>query len=159
MVVDTNEIEKVWQEFWKPILNNNEDELNLEQLKKELYDYYMIMGEVSMVYDNLTGGRISKINTDHNIVVDEVEDRFKELAEERVNENLGYLRTDDDSHWYLLPENLVEDFDKNLKELEQCEEDTEKWEETIDNFVAEFDKYRLSGGIGYLKVLIEDENG
>jgi hypothetical protein len=56
------EAEAIWSDFWAPIVIKD-GVLDLDQVKKELADYHDIMGEVSEVYDHVTGGRISKINT------------------------------------------------------------------------------------------------
>lgn len=75
-----DEVEKVYQEFWKPIISPN-GEIDCEQIKKELYDYHCIMREVSKVYDHITRGRISKPNTVAEAVIGEADDIFnKELA-------------------------------------------------------------------------------
>lgn len=56
-VIDTK-----YDTFWKDIVEKN-GLIDIEQVKKELYDYSMMMDEVSKAYDMVTGGRISKPNT------------------------------------------------------------------------------------------------
>ena len=77
-----NEVEKVWEDFWRDIVCNKDGTLNLEQIKKELYDFSIALEEVPKVYDALTGGKISKINTLHDVVISVAEDYFSELSEE-----------------------------------------------------------------------------
>jgi hypothetical protein len=52
--------EKLWNEFWKDIVTNEDGTINMEQLKLELSDFHFIMGEASKVYYGVTGGRMSK---------------------------------------------------------------------------------------------------
>jgi len=50
-------------EFWVPIVvtnGYNKNMVNMEQIKKELYDYYCVMQEVSKVYYHVTNGKFSK---------------------------------------------------------------------------------------------------
>jgi len=66
-----NQVQAVFEEFWQPIVMLN-GEWDLEQVKRELYDYRQVMSRVSEVYEYITHGRISKPNTDPAIVIAEV---------------------------------------------------------------------------------------
>jgi len=79
-MTDDAEIEQVWRDFWVPILYRD-GALDLEQLKKELLDYRTVMREVSLVYDELTGAKISKCNTNHKYVIDAAWDHFWFMSE------------------------------------------------------------------------------
>lgn len=68
----TNDVEKVYREFWQEIVAPN-GKLDLEQVKKELFDFHKILEEVPKVYDNVTGGRLSKPNTPASVIVGEFE--------------------------------------------------------------------------------------
>ena len=70
------DVEREWKDFWEPIVTLD-GQLDLEQVKKELYDYRVVMREVSKVYYHITGGKFSKPNTDHQYIIDEVESRFE----------------------------------------------------------------------------------
>jgi len=48
-----------------------------EQIQAELTDYITILNEVSIVYDHVTGGRISKPNTLSGAVIGEFEDLWE----------------------------------------------------------------------------------
>jgi len=74
-----NEIEKVYEEFWKDIVENPDGTINLDQVKMELYDFKVVMDEVSQVYCDITNGRISKPNTLHQHVIDIVEEDRQKL--------------------------------------------------------------------------------
>lgn len=62
----------MWKDFWEPIVAP-EGKLDLEQVKKELYDYRQMMKNVSGVYEHVTGGKISKPNTHALHVISEYE--------------------------------------------------------------------------------------
>jgi hypothetical protein len=66
----------------------------------------------------------------------------------------GKLRQDEDSHWYLLPEEIVKNFSAMMDKI-YLENDWEKKDLLIDFFIEAFGQYRLLGGIQDLKVLIE----
>lgn len=66
----------------------------------------------------------------------------------------GYLRKDDDGHWYLVPDGAVKEFDQAMRRVD----DARTWrtrDEAISDFITSFDQYRYSGSIGILKVIIE----
>jgi hypothetical protein len=51
-----------FERFWADLVTTD-GRLDEAKVRDELHDYYLIMGEVSRVYGELTGGRISKPNT------------------------------------------------------------------------------------------------
>ena len=53
------DVEEEW-EFWKDIVCNEDGTINIEQLKKELCDFSLMIGEVPKVYVAVTGGTLSK---------------------------------------------------------------------------------------------------
>jgi hypothetical protein len=69
----------------------------------------------------------------------------------------GYLREDDDGHWYLIPEDKVQRFRELMDKLVDLQwVMNEEWEETNDAVINEFDEYRLSGGPYDLKIQMEN---
>lgn len=80
--VPTNTKDKTFEEFWASIVTNEDGSLNVEQIKKELHDYHNIMEEVSKVYDHITGGMISKINTKHECVILEADQHYDKIYQE-----------------------------------------------------------------------------
>lgn len=64
-----NDYQKMWNEFWLPILKGNDGNLNLNQLAKELYDYYNVLHNVKNVYATITGGEISNPATAPEFVI------------------------------------------------------------------------------------------
>jgi hypothetical protein len=83
-------VEKDYQEFWRNIISKQDGSLDIEQVKKELYDYHQYMQETAKVYDYITGGLISKVNTKADVVkqyVDEHYDKiYKEYHEDECDE-------------------------------------------------------------------------
>ena len=82
-----DEVEKVYRQFWKPIVAKF-GFVNMRQVKRELFDYYNFMEETAKVYDHVTGGRISKVNTCADAVIGEADARLEEWIEEAVKEHL-----------------------------------------------------------------------
>lgn len=54
------DVERVYQDFWKEIICDKDGKVDIEQVKKELCDYYKILQEVPKVYSEVTGGVLSK---------------------------------------------------------------------------------------------------
>lgn len=71
------EVEKVWEEFWAPIVLNADGSVNLDQVKKELYDFRTCIEEVTKVYDSITNGQFSKPTTTAAYVIDAVEQQIQ----------------------------------------------------------------------------------
>ncbi len=82
------EIEENFQKFWADIIILPDGSVNLEQVKRELFDYSMVMREASKVYEELTGGRISKTNTFASEVLSIVNERTEEMIREAIIEEL-----------------------------------------------------------------------
>lgn len=80
------EIEQAWEEFWVPIIMSN-GELDIAQIKRELFDYRQFMTEVSKVYDHITGGVISKANTKAAAVRVVFEDRLRKMIDEELSDS------------------------------------------------------------------------
>lgn len=55
-----------------------------EQVQNELEDYHVILDNVCIVYDHITGGRISKANTLAHEVTSVADDYYRDLYEEEV---------------------------------------------------------------------------
>lgn len=51
--------EESW-DFWKGIILNPDGSVNIDQLKKELGDYYFILDQLPKVYCHITGNTLSK---------------------------------------------------------------------------------------------------
>lgn len=75
-----NDIEEEFETFWTSIIMEN-GKLNLDQLKKELYDYSMLLQNIPQIYDEVTGGKISKPNTSPLEVIAS----FNDFVNEAIN--------------------------------------------------------------------------
>lgn len=53
------DVEQEW-EFWKGIVCNEDGTINIDQLKKELCDFSVMINEVPKVYCEVTGNAMSK---------------------------------------------------------------------------------------------------
>lgn len=71
------DIERVYQNFWRPIIENKDGSINIDQVKFELYDYYQAIQNVTKVYDEITNGKFTKLNTDARHVIDAAEDYYE----------------------------------------------------------------------------------
>jgi len=70
--------EQTWKEFWEPIVAPN-GEIDVEQLKKELFDFSTLMKGASEVYEHVAS--LSKCNTDPKYIIGAFEDRINEAYE------------------------------------------------------------------------------
>ena len=71
-------VEHKWQTFWLPIVAP-EGEVDMELVKRELYDLDLLAHNTSVVYDHVTGGKISKPLTLPAIVIAAYEDHVNNL--------------------------------------------------------------------------------
>lgn len=60
---------KAYRQCWQQIVLDGDGEIDGDKLARELADYGDLLQAVSYVYDELTGGRISKPNTVPNLVI------------------------------------------------------------------------------------------
>lgn len=74
------EVERVYREFWAPIVEAD-GRLDIEQVKRELYDFWQAMQMVPKVYCHITGNRVSKILTDSNVVCSLADEYYAQINE------------------------------------------------------------------------------
>ena len=75
MIEVDEEVEKEYEEFWKDIVEDD-GVLNKEQIKKELYDFSMVMVNCSKAYSEMTCGNITKPNTYFSEVLGIFQEKF-----------------------------------------------------------------------------------
>lgn len=82
---------------WAGIVEAPTGQLSRDAVARELADYSVVMDQASQVYDDLTGGRISKPNTAARHVISEARDSFDEFAAHDLIEALyADMETDAD---------------------------------------------------------------
>jgi hypothetical protein len=72
-------------EFWASVFP---DGATNEDIKKELSDFYFMMGEVPKVYMAVTGGKLSKLNYHASTIIAEFEQYMSDRIDEAVKEAL-----------------------------------------------------------------------
>ena len=70
--------------------------------------------------------------------------------------NLGNLRRDESCHWYLIPIDKVAEHDDLAAKIDKAGEGSDEWYDLIGDYEVKFSKYMLGGGVGDLKVVIEE---
>lgn len=117
--------EETYQCFWKLIVEKN-GEIDFEQVKKELHDFHVVMGEVSKVYDQLTGGQLSKPNYYADGVISEVHGYFDRIYQEEIEDNAEQgvliIDTTNPEFWNKLFALCDEDTDKTIAAIDIIEE-------------------------------------
>jgi hypothetical protein len=93
-----DKVEQEWQDTWQNILYND-GVLDLQQLKRELFDAAMIVREVNKVYCELTEHQLSKPNTSADAVIRMVNrsherDKAQSMVDELEALHLTMLDTD-----------------------------------------------------------------
>lgn len=83
---DDEDVEREWRDFWQPIVMPNGKDLDLRQIKGELYDFSMLLNSVPKVYYAVTEGRITKPNTEPSAVIREFEEFVERQCREAIAE-------------------------------------------------------------------------
>lgn len=78
--------EETYENFWKLIVEKD-GEVDMEQVKKELHDFHIVMNEVSKVYSHLTGGQLSKPHYYADDVISEVYNYFNMLRQDEIEDD------------------------------------------------------------------------
>lgn len=71
--------EKTFREFWEGIVCLPDGSLNVDQVKRELHDYKVVMDNATTVYMHVTGGKVSKLNTDADVVCNLADESYEQL--------------------------------------------------------------------------------
>jgi len=81
-------IQEVWDSFWVPLVTDGKGNLRINQIKCELYDYGALLDGLPELFMHITGGRVSKPNTDIGALKRLHDDYVQELVDEAVEEAL-----------------------------------------------------------------------
>lgn len=77
-----------WEGLWKKILTQD-GRINLNQLKKELFDYSFLIQEAARVYHYVSGGRVFKPSQTSDEVIAAFNEYFKDKVNEEVKKRLS----------------------------------------------------------------------
>lgn len=90
-----------WEEWWKPILVKKDGSIDVEQLKKELFDYRELTVKHCAFISEATGNKLSKpsytLQSLLSAFYDHVEQERKYAAEDAVADYKAENGIDDDS--------------------------------------------------------------
>ena len=78
-----SDVDDVYEEFWKSIIEPD-GEIDFEQVKKELFDYWVVIHEVSKAYCEITNGKFSKPNTAAEYIIEAVEEYYERLDDAMI---------------------------------------------------------------------------
>jgi hypothetical protein len=70
------DVEKCFDEFWKEIICDNSGNINLDQIKKELFDYKNLMDSAREIICEVTDGILSYPNYPAETVLSLFEEKF-----------------------------------------------------------------------------------
>jgi hypothetical protein len=81
---EEREYEQDWEDFWKDIIIDENKNINLDQVKRELSDYGQLIENTCEIVCEITGNRLSYPNYPARTVLDLFEDQFidKQIAGE-----------------------------------------------------------------------------
>ena len=81
---------KIYEKFWKKIVENKDGSINKDQLMRELADYSNVMDNCTKVYDMVTANTISRPYADFETVYHYFTEYYihKEMAKEDLIENV-----------------------------------------------------------------------
>ena len=83
------DVEKVWQEFWLPIISPS-GTVDLQQIKRELFDFHTVINEVPKAYCEITGNQFSKATTQAIHIIADAEDHYRRWFQD--DERMQLLR-------------------------------------------------------------------
>ena len=93
--------EKIYNEFWKSIIEKEEDMFDIDQIKRELADYYIILQNFRKVYLEITGQNFGNVLTDPIHIIDEFEKAKKQDMQDSIDDLIdsyeedGWVSVDD----------------------------------------------------------------
>jgi hypothetical protein len=69
--------------FWKPRVTNDDGTIDMEKLKRELFDFSTLMESAAEVYEHVTGGAVSKVNTLPEVVCSLADEHYSLIYSDR----------------------------------------------------------------------------
>ena len=80
--------EEVWNEFWKEIIIDKNGDINLDQIKRELYDFKELIDNVPNVYRYVTGGRLSEATYSSDVVTMFADEYYDKLISGIIKDDI-----------------------------------------------------------------------
>lgn len=80
--------EECFEKHWRDIICPGITGMcvDMDQMKKELFDYWNMMAEVTKVYHYITGGTVSYPNTKASVVIAEADEHYQKYFEGESDE-------------------------------------------------------------------------
>lgn len=94
-----SEYMQTYAETWQDIVENKDGTLNKDQVARELADYLDLMGRVSEVYGNVTGGRISKPETTAEAVTEQANNHVDDCIRSAIKDIVEVFKRDGSEHF------------------------------------------------------------
>lgn len=91
---------KEFEKWWHSIIYKEDGSVNIEQIKKELYDYNILLKNTSKVYFDITNGAISKPFTDPDVVIAIADDNYNEIALDDHSDHCACCEYKHELSWY-----------------------------------------------------------
>lgn len=82
--------EVTFDEFWREIVCTPYGDLNLDAVMRELHDYKFLLDQIPAIYDEVTGGRLSKTTYTSDSVIR----AFQEAREEDIDQAIQDWKED-----------------------------------------------------------------
>ena len=80
--------EKVWEEFQREIVIDKNGDINLDQIKKELYDFKEAIDNVPKVYEHVTGRKFCELTYNSDVVIGFADEHYSELINEIIKDDI-----------------------------------------------------------------------
>ena len=69
---------------------------------------------------------------------------------------IGYYRKDGAGNEYIIPEEIIEEFEEDKNRIHEIEYFTDEWYGVLDNFSAKYDQYIVEGELYNMKIIMEE---
>lgn len=81
-----DKIKEEYDSFWKDIVENEDGSINKRQIMNELYDFSLLIGNISKVYCHITDGAASNPLTNPDVVIALADDINRKDCEALIEE-------------------------------------------------------------------------
>jgi hypothetical protein len=113
--------EEYYEKYWKDIIEKG-GKINLDQVKRELFDYSFLMDQASKVYCEVTNGLLSKTTYFADTIIAEYEDDLTKWVCEAIED----YKKEQQEKFELLKKEYCQDIPPEFKKVFN-----EHWEELL----------------------------